>query len=146
MTAFVIDASVVIKWMVDEPGSEHAVRLIDGRTLSAPDLLTSECANILWKKVRRGELSKDEASLALELLVRADVELVPTRAIASHAMVLSLDLDHPAYDCMYLALALERGDAFVTAERRFVRLVSDRGAPDLRGKVVNLGDVDDVLG
>ena len=136
----------MIKWVVDEPGSEHAVRLIDGPTLSAPDLLISECANILWKKVRRGELSGDEASLAIELLVRADVELVPTRAIASRAMALSLDLDHPAYDCMYLALAIERGDAFVTADRRFVSLVLNSGAPDLRDKVVNLGDVDDVLG
>ena len=145
MTAFVIDASVVIKWVVDEPGSEHAVKLIDGPTLSAPDLLMSECANILWKKVRRGELSKDEASLAIELLVRADVELVPTRGIASRALALSLDLDHPAYDCMYLALAIERGDAFVTADRRFVRLVAERGAPDLRGRALELGAVDGLL-
>ncbi len=125
MTGFVVDASVVIKWVVDEPGSEHAVRLIDGPTLGAPDLLMSECANILWKKVRRGELSRNEASLAIDLLVRADVELVPTRAIAPAAMALSLDLDHSAYDCMYLALAIERGDAFVTADRRFVRLVAE---------------------
>jgi predicted nucleic acid-binding protein len=142
VTAFVIDASVVIKWVVDEPGSEYAVRLIDGPTLSAPDLLMSECANILWKKVRRSELSRDEASLAIELLVRADVELVPTRAIASRAVALSLDLDHPAYDCMYLALAIERGDAFVTADTRFVRLVAERGALDLRSKAIELGDVD----
>jgi len=142
VTAFVIDASVVIKWVVDEPGSEHAVRLIDGPTLSAPDLLMSECANILRKKVRRGEMSRDEASLAIELLVRADVELVPTRAIASRAMALSLDLHHPAYDCMYLALGIERGDAFVTADKRFVRLVADRGAHDLQGRAVELGDVE----
>lgn len=145
MTAFVIDASVVIKWVIDEPGSEHAVKLIDGPTLSAPDLLMSECANILWKKVRRGELTRDEASLAIELLVRADVELVPTRALASAATRLSLDLDHPAYDCMYLALAIDRGDAFVTADRRLVRVVVERGPPDLQGRAIELEDFDKPL-
>ena len=40
--------------------------------------------------------------------MRADIELVPTRALASAAMALSLELDHPAYDCMYFALAVDR--------------------------------------
>lgn len=142
MTAYVVDASVVIKWVVDEPGSEAAIRLIDGPTLSAPDLLMSECANILWKKVRRGELTRDEASLAIDLLVRADIELVPTRALAAAAVRLSLDLDHPAYDCMYLALAVDRGDTFVTADRRFVRMIEDRGGPDLQGSAIVLETFD----
>jgi predicted nucleic acid-binding protein len=30
----------------------------------APDLLVAECANILWKKAQRGELSHEEADLA----------------------------------------------------------------------------------
>ena len=97
---------------MNEEGSEDAVRLIDGPKLSAPNLLMSECANILWKKARQGELSRDEARLGIDLLIRTDIEFVPTRALASIVMVLSLDLDHPAYDCMYLALAVERGDVF----------------------------------
>ncbi len=126
----VIDASVAIKWVVGEPGSEAAVRLInEGARLSAPDLLMPECANILWKKTRRGELSRDEAGLAIDLLARADVELVPSRTLAASALALSLDLDHPAYDCVYLALAIQRGDTFVTADSRLVRHVAARGGP-----------------
>ena len=146
MTAFVVDASVVIKWVVEEAGSEHAARLIDGPALSAPDLLMSECANILWKKVRRGELNRDEASLSIELLMRADIELVPTRALAAAATALALDLDHPAYDCMYLAVAVERGTAVVTADRRFVRRVSERGTADLQDRVRDLDAVSASLG
>lgn len=137
----VIDASVAIKWVVGEPGSEAAVRLVNGEArLSAPDLLMPECANILWKKARRGELSREEAGLALDLLVRADVELVPSRALAASALALSLDLDHPAYDCVYLALAIQRGDTFVTADGRFVRLVTDRGGP--ADRVLDLRELD----
>lgn len=138
MTGFVVDASVVIKWVVQEEGSEEAVSLIDGPMLSAPDLLVPECTNILWKKVRRKELTREEALLAGELIVRADIEFVPTRALMSTALRLSLDLDHPAYDCMYLALAMERGDRFVTADTRFARIVQATGGAEMKNSVVEL--------
>ena len=139
MTAFVVDASVVIKWVVQEEGSDAAIRLIEGPNISAPDLLISECANILWKKVRREELTRDEAVLAAELLMRADIELVPTRALMPTALGLAVDLDHAAYDCMYLALAVDRGQAFVTADAKFARMVASAKRTDLAGKVVELG-------
>ena len=60
MTTWVIDASVAIKWVVDEPGTEQAL-LLRRHHLVAPDLLVPECANILWKKIRRGELSEAQA-------------------------------------------------------------------------------------
>ena len=48
-------------------------------SLAAPDLLVAECANILWKKVRRNELADEEATLAARLLARADIDLMPMR-------------------------------------------------------------------
>jgi predicted nucleic acid-binding protein len=53
MTPHVVDASIVIKWFVDEVHSEAARSLQEDQyELSAPDLLWPECGNILWKKVR----------------------------------------------------------------------------------------------
>jgi predicted nucleic acid-binding protein len=49
MTALVIDASVAIKWVIDEPGTKEALSLLKHR-LYAPDLLVAECGNILWKR------------------------------------------------------------------------------------------------
>lgn len=63
----VVDAGVAIKWMIEEPGTAEALTLRRYR-LSVPDLLIPECANILRKKVRRQEISADEASLAARLL------------------------------------------------------------------------------
>jgi predicted nucleic acid-binding protein len=77
---FVIDASVAIKWVVDEPGTEQAV-VLRRKRLFAPDLLIAVCANILWKKVRRRELSDAEAILAARLLHRADIQLEPMRRL-----------------------------------------------------------------
>lgn len=136
MTAFVVDASVAIKWVIDEPGTQQAL-LLHRERLSAPDLLVPECSNILWKKVRRGELSADEAIFAARLLQRADVELQPMRRLWEPATRFAVALDHPAYDCTYLALAQALSCALVTADERLYRkLRSVRAAPD----VVRLAD------
>ena len=99
MSSYVVDAGVVVKWVVDEAGSDQALRL-RRHQLPAPDLLVSECANIIWKKVRLGELSETEASVAIRLLIRVDIELVPARRLAPRAVQLACLLDHPAYNCM----------------------------------------------
>ena len=49
MTGFVVDASVAIKWLVDEPLSERAAKLLkDDLPLAAPELIYAEAANALW--------------------------------------------------------------------------------------------------
>lgn len=120
MTRLVVDASVAVKWVVAEAGTPEAVSLLSTHPLSAPDLLIAECANILWKKVRLIELSAEEAILASRLLLRAEIELHPMRALLEPAARLAIDLDHPAYDCIYLALAMAKGWKFVTADTRFL--------------------------
>ncbi len=117
MTDLVIDASVAIKWVIDEPGTPEALSLRRHR-LFAPDLLVAECANVLWKKVRRKELTAKEALLAALLLQRADVELMPMRGLLEPATRLAVALGHPAYDCIYLALAERLSCDLATADRR----------------------------
>ena len=121
MTTFVIDASVAIKWVVEEDGTLQALALRGRAKLIAPELLVSECANILWKKVRKRELSRDEAVFAARLLQTADIELLPTRSLLETATRIAIELDHPAYDCLYIAIAVENGCQFVTADESLVR-------------------------
>ncbi len=119
MSDLVIDASVAIKWVIEEEGTAEALTL-RRQHLIAPDLIIPECANILWKKVRRDELSAEEASLAGRLLANADIELVPMRPLMDAAIKIALLLDHPAYDCVYLALAEQSNLKFVTADSRLI--------------------------
>lgn len=66
MTQYVVDASVVIKWFVPENYSEYADRLLNNSyNLLVPDLLIAEVCNILWKKVRLGQISLAEGQQAL---------------------------------------------------------------------------------
>jgi predicted nucleic acid-binding protein len=134
---FVIDASIAIKWVVAEAGTDQAL-VLRRRRLFAPDLLVVECANILWKKVRRKELSEAEAIVGARLLQRADIGLEPMRPLLEAATRLSLALDHPAYDCAYLALADALSCGFVTADDRFYNKL--QGSPSGR-RVIRLADV-----
>ena len=91
-----------------------------------------------WEKCQRDELSKDEAFLAAQLLQAADIEFLPTRLLLEAATRIAVELDHPAYDCLYLALASERGCRFVTADERFVRKLAEDRRRRFRGRVINL--------
>lgn len=120
MTRFVIDASIAIKWVVSEDGSDDAVALLAAAPFAAPELFAAECANILWKKARASELTAEEALLAAKLIERADIELHPMRALIEPATRLAIELDHPAYDCAYLTLAIDNDWTFVTADKHLL--------------------------
>jgi len=118
----VVDASVAIKWVVSETGSGEALALL-GYQLLAPSLFLMECANILWKKVRRGEMSAGESNIAVKLLASFGVELCSCEPELTRVLELAIGLDHPACDCAYLALAEARGIPLVTADERLIRVV-----------------------
>jgi predicted nucleic acid-binding protein len=115
--AAVVDASVAVKWVVEEPDSGPARSLAHAR-LEAPDLLHVECANILWKKARIGDLTRRDAAGCLDVLLHAPVTLTGSRELLDLALDLSLEWQHPVYDCVYVALAIRRGVPLVTADRR----------------------------
>ena len=123
-----------------EDGTSEALVLLEAGFLSAPDLLIPECINILWKKVRRFEFEKDEAIMAARLLQKLDVEILPTRVLMEEALKLSVALDHAAYDCIYLSLALEKDWRFVTADKRLSRKLNQLNDPRFNNKIVLLSD------
>lgn len=138
MNTLVIDASIAVKWVVEEHGTAEALLLRQKAKLIAPELLIAECANILWKKVQRGELLKNEALLAARLLQGAEIELLPTRFLFEAATRMSIEIDHPAYDCLYLALALEKQCKFVTADERLLRKLHQSRQRTLRDRAISL--------
>jgi len=141
MSVLVIDASIAIKWVVEERGTEAALSLRRTGRLIAPDLLIAECANVLWKKVRRHELTVKQALYAANLLQHAELELLPTRSLLADAAAIAINLDHSAYDCVYIALATAANDCrFVTADEALVRKL--RGNTVLSERVLSLTDAE----
>ena len=118
MTPLVVDSSVAIKWYVPEVNSAEALRVRDGSDpLHAPDFLDVEMASIVWKKIRRGVMTRAVADAIL-----ADVAGmgVVTRHQIGPLVASAFDLadrtGRTVYDCLYLALAVQLGGAMVTAD------------------------------
>jgi predicted nucleic acid-binding protein len=89
--------------------------------------MIAEIANILWKKCQRGELSEDEASIAADLLSQAGIVYLPMNTLLPKATELAIKLSHPAYDCIYLAAAMDLGCSFITADSRLLNKLRQQG-------------------
>ena len=144
MSGFVVDASVAIRWVVDEPDAQIAIQLLD-HGLAAPDLRGPECANMLWKKVMRGELSPPEAEAMAAALATADLSLHPTRQHLQAAMATAITLRHPACGCIYLSLAEALRQPLVTADTRLVETVRSSRSGGVSDLVVSLGELPQTL-
>jgi len=73
---FIVDSSVVAKWVLNEPGGEKARELIASHIfLRAPDLIISELANIFWKKAIRGDLTSEEAVERFDNILRDHIDV-----------------------------------------------------------------------
>jgi predicted nucleic acid-binding protein len=126
----VVDASVALKWLYPEEGSDRAGMLLSQR-LIAPDLLMVECVNVIWKLSRRGDLSRPEALAAVDVLKAARVELFPMRDLVEEALKIAMAVDHPAYDCVYLALARANACRMVSADARLVGKLAQSPQPGI---------------
>lgn len=137
--SIVIDASVLIKALVREEGSEQAALLVR-QAVSAPDLLVAECLNALRKKVLRRDLSEEMALVLVDALQRAPITYESAAPRAARALELSLRLSLSVYDCVYLALAEELDMVLVTADRRFVERCRQSDAVEFGARVRGLDE------
>ena len=120
----VVDASVALKWFVDEPDSAHASALREAHLaghspLVAPDLLIYEVANAL---LHNSKFSEQEIERALATLYDLQLELVtPTAELAQTVIRVAGRFGLTFYDALYVGLAQELDMELITADRRLSR-------------------------
>jgi predicted nucleic acid-binding protein len=117
VSGIVLDASVALALVVEEPGTSAALEAVADTEPIVPDTFWGEVANALVRKVKRGTIDRETAIAAMALLRRLVERTVPTEPLAATAMSLSLEFDRPTYDCLYLATAVAEDMPLVTADR-----------------------------
>ena len=137
MTRLVVDASVAIKWLLPEEHSEAACSLLGRFDLRAPDLLWAESGNILWKKWRRNELTREEVEQIFPDLRRFPLRMVSSEPLCDLAWDVASRFDRSFYDSLYLALSVSDSCPLVTADLRLYNAL--REAPDF--DLVWIGEV-----
>ena len=126
--SLIVDASVAVKWVSEEPESLAARDLFaGGNRLIAPEHLLFEVANALRKKLARGAVTRVQATSAVLVTAQAFDELVETRPLLAKAVELAFDFNHAVYDCIYLALALRERAPLITVDQRLLAVAQAAG-------------------
>jgi predicted nucleic acid-binding protein len=135
----VVDANIAIKWIVSEDlEAEARSLLMHEEHFEAPDFFLAEVANTIWTKRRRGEIGPYEAEAGLRFIRRQIATFHSSDSLYERAFSLALRLDHPAYDCFYLACAEAADTVLVTADSPLCRAVARAG---LGHRVRHLADI-----
>lgn len=128
----VVDASVVLKWLMTdpeiEPDTDRAIQLMDyilaegGEVIQPPHWLAEVAAEL--SRISPSTVTKDvERLIALELPVRTDSD------VYRRACDLAIELNQHVFDTLYHAVAIESpGAVLVTADERYAKAASAKGS------------------
>jgi predicted nucleic acid-binding protein len=117
---YVLDASVAVKWYVPENYEQEATRLLKGRhEIHVPELILPEVGNIIWKKIRRGDISSAEGEKIITAVARKRWTVYPHKQTLKSALTGAVATGQTVYDWTYLALAISLSCEFVTADEKF---------------------------
>ncbi len=124
---FVVDASVVVKWFVEEEGQPEALAILErGDECFAPDHMLVEVAGAFDKKLKAGAVTREQVVEAIAA-VQAKMALVAGTRLIEAALDLASELGHPLADCLYLACAIELDACVVSADKLFIEKAHARG-------------------
>ena len=121
MSDVVVDSSVVAKWILPEPDSAQAQRLVSevalkGERLIVLDLAFVEVANAVWKLHHRGLATLDQTRLFLDKLLRIPVHVEPANRLLKPALEIAAKYHRAVYDALFVALRQDLGLQGVTAD------------------------------
>jgi predicted nucleic acid-binding protein len=131
------DASVAAKWIFTEQYSDQARALLHAtfqaaEPVIAPLLLPIEITNILRQRVRRGDLTPEEAQERLAAFLALPVVLLAPDTLYGRALEIAEQFDLPAaYDAHYVALAEQFDTLLWTDDQRLLRALGG-GLPFVR--------------
>jgi predicted nucleic acid-binding protein len=135
----VADASVAVKWYVNEIYTLEAEKLLDSSyEIHAPELILPEFGSIIWKKDRRGDLVKTEATKIIAAFEKQDITFHSHRILLKSAFAGAQLSGQTVYDWSYLALAVSLSCEFVTADERFYNALEKT---TLKKHLVWIGDI-----
>jgi predicted nucleic acid-binding protein len=122
---YALDASVGLKWVLQEPDSPKADSLRRAfqtgvHDLIAPDTFPVEVAHALTRAERRKLISVGQAALLLGDVLSTVPTLYPYLSLLGRATEISSQSNQGVYDCLFVALAEAEGCQLVTADGKLV--------------------------
>jgi predicted nucleic acid-binding protein len=131
LTRFVVDSSVAVPWVVPEIFSPQATLLLEpNHQRLAPPWIALENGNALWKRVKKGEITPEQARQIFAAMP-AYLTYVDASLLTAPALDIAMAIGETTYDSLYVALAESLGEPFVTADRRLYDAVRRHLSTDI---------------
>lgn len=125
---WVLDASAAIHLVLRTPKAPELLGQLEQATLViAPSLYCSETANALWKYVKVGQLTAEQAATRHEEALHLVDRFIPDCELGVEALALAAQQTHPVYDAMYAVLARRHVCSVATQDRRLATLLEKIG-------------------
>jgi len=120
MTRYVIGPDVAFQLVRDQA----VIR--GGHQILAPALLRSQLLSLLYRAVRRGEMTRKDAERQLDYVRGLRIRLLGDRVLQNLAWTVADQLGWPdTLDAEYVALTQLQADAFITLDRQLADAVKD---------------------
>lgn len=121
---WVVDANIVVKWYVDEIGSEQARLVFEAEgLLVAPGHILGEVGEVLLGYSRRDQLSPAQLDI-IKVALPGTLLLVSLDELFEPAIEIAQALRISFYDALYVAAAERWDTVLVTADQRLVKAAS----------------------
>jgi predicted nucleic acid-binding protein len=120
----VIDASALAALLMPESGGEEVEKAVkESERVSTLDLAAYEVGNVVWRRVRRGELSMEEGNVVVSTLLSLleTFEVFSYREVAVDAFRLAVDAGVTVYDAAYVVLAKRLDARLLTLDGELLR-------------------------
>jgi predicted nucleic acid-binding protein len=116
----VVDAAVVVQWLLSEEPSQLPTGLGADVELAAPHLIDAEVAHAIRRHLLTGLISLDRARIALQDLMIAPIERYPHTNLLPRAF--SLRDNATIYDALYIALAEALDACLLTRDKALMKV------------------------
>jgi predicted nucleic acid-binding protein len=124
----VLDASVVLKWWIEEEDSDKAIWILNRYKeemleIAAPDLLIYEIANVLRYNLR---FTTDEIRECIKDLLELELDIIaPVEIVIDLAVETARQREISFYDGLYVTMAQGLGFQLITADEKLYQKVRD---------------------
>jgi len=132
MANYIVDASVIMNYLILDEHTENAQAFFDSITevdnLLVPEFCLLECANVLWKHVRFHDMPQIIAENLVSDIFGLPLELSSIKPVLQAALQIGLRNELALYDSVYIAFALRTNTTLLTVDQKQGKAATREGA------------------
>jgi predicted nucleic acid-binding protein len=114
----IVDASVAVKWFVNEDRAAAARQVLRAGSIAAPEFILLELYHSLWNLARRSQFLMRDIEPSIRRAREAFDTFARQEDLFQEASTFAQAYSQPIYDCLYIAHAQRERMTLITADEK----------------------------